>query len=198
MEIDVGIDDPLLANRFLRALWAQIRLRFGKCAWQYTPYKDGRNQRIVFGFMDIGPDAAGIEVSISYRRRGTIDRLRFSFDRGIPGPVEAGLLEAVKTATETMGSARRLKLQTSIASPLGAMSHYATDWFATDPIDARHFRLTLIAEGFDDLDAKTEAQSKLNSLLDVMSAETNAFFWPGSSRRRWWMSIRDWFTARRN
>ena len=66
------VDEPS-SNRFLRALWATLRLEFGKLAWQYSPKKAGSRRVIYFGYADLALSFT-IHIGIMYKRKGIIER----------------------------------------------------------------------------------------------------------------------------
>ena len=74
---EIGISDKQDANLFLRALWAALRDAFGKCAWSYTPVRDGPSKRIEFGFVDVGHSEGPISVGMTYRTKGSINTIEF-------------------------------------------------------------------------------------------------------------------------
>jgi hypothetical protein len=63
-----NISGLLESNNFLRALWAELRSKFGKCAWNYQPFKDGSSQTIFLGWADINQEKV-ISISLTYSQR---------------------------------------------------------------------------------------------------------------------------------
>ena len=48
LTFQVGLDSVEESNLFLRALWASIRLKFGRLGWQYAPHRDGPHRLVSF------------------------------------------------------------------------------------------------------------------------------------------------------
>ncbi len=76
MEIFLNHTSTEQSNLFLRALCAKLKKEFGKCAWQFSPHKDGKTNSIFLGYADIGIGEP-IEILIKYKLKGVIDRLIF-------------------------------------------------------------------------------------------------------------------------
>lgn len=103
-ELALSVTIPLLdeasSNRLLRALWAEIREEFGKLAWQYMPQRLGAQREVYFGYADLGLSRA-VQIGISYRRKGIIERVLFKefFDMaGLPAARFEACLRAAETA----------------------------------------------------------------------------------------------------
>ena len=53
MKFSIKSKSNVHSNMFLRALWAEFREKFGKCAWIYMPGRRKGEKYIEFGKMDI-------------------------------------------------------------------------------------------------------------------------------------------------
>src|SRR5687767_4075096 len=82
IHLKISLSDEAASNRFLRALWAELRAEFGKLAWQYAPNRYGAEQTIFFGYADLGLSGT-IRIGIAYKKRGVIKQVVFwdLFDR---------------------------------------------------------------------------------------------------------------------
>lgn len=180
MEIQVDINNPDDSNRFLRALWAEFRKECGKCAWQYTPFKIGQLKTIFIGFADINRPEGNLGVSVTYVQRGTIRSISFKHEPDRPISMELGALlqRTVKFALERMGSPERQLYSVKIEGLYASPSNCVGDFFSFTPISRRRFELTLAVNAFDKTDAKTEFIEKMRQVLNVLSVESNAAFWP--------------------
>src|ERR1043165_7270749 len=78
LKIQIGIGLLSESNKFLRALWTNIRSEFGKCAWQYAPYRDGASNTIFIGYMDINlVENKLVSCSVIYKEKGSIQSSQF-------------------------------------------------------------------------------------------------------------------------
>lgn len=44
MVFDLDLKNERESNSFLRALWSNFSEKYGKCAWQYMPNKNGKKR----------------------------------------------------------------------------------------------------------------------------------------------------------
>ena len=67
MIVDIKLEENKESNMFLRALWANLDRKYGKCAWHFQPNRDGKKKIIDLGYMDIG--SGGLyNVCIHYKK----------------------------------------------------------------------------------------------------------------------------------
>ncbi len=180
MEVTLNFTSNEESNIFLRALWAEFRQTFGKCAWQYAPFKDGKQNRIHFGFADIGLGGGDtLAISVSYKRKGVINCI--FFDR-IQGEIYEGLRtklsNAVNQALERRKHLGNYYLQASFRSPQSAVAPYNGRFFSLRLVNKNENTncLTLKVQGFDKKDAETEWQKLSGKILDFLAICTNSSF----------------------
>ncbi len=182
MIIPVNIDNLQDANLFLRALWAEFRRKCGKCAWQYTPYKDGQKKTIFIGFADINRPEGTVEISVIYAQRGTIHSISFDHSKDQPVDLKSELgdliQQSVKSAIEKMGKPDRHSYAVKVEGLYVPPRDYVGDSFSFEPISKRRFNLTVAVHAFDETDAKPEFVRKMRQVLNVLSVESNSAFWP--------------------
>ena len=61
-------------------MWALFNEEFGKCSWQYSPFKIGKYQQICFGMADIKD--YNLKISILYNNKGSITKMIFESSDG--------------------------------------------------------------------------------------------------------------------
>ena len=74
MEVYLNHTSNKQSNLFLRAFCATLRKEFGKCAWNFSPYKDGQRNYVCFGYVDIGISES-IKVIVKYKIKGVIEKV---------------------------------------------------------------------------------------------------------------------------
>jgi hypothetical protein len=178
--------DLLDTNSFLRALWAQMRKEFGKCAWNYQPHKEGEQQLIFLGFVDVGLERT-ISVSLKYRTKTTLSAVRFAeeFDQPLDAKSELGrrLTAVVRTAMDSRTVPSEFGLQVAVEGLRTTVAPYRGDWFKLEPGPARQMALSLRVRAFDRSDAEAEVLRRLPLVLDVLAVETNHLYWTVGEKR---------------
>jgi hypothetical protein len=168
------------SNNFLRAFWSELRNQFGKCAWNYQPFKDGDSQTIFIGWADIN-QAQVIPISLSYRQRSVVNGIHFGeqFCEPIDESSELGqqLKDAVNRAFQRRNSPSIRILQVPISSLYSSLAPYSGQWFEILPDQHPISLLSIKIRAFDDIDAKAEFLRISSYVLDVISVETNSPFW---------------------
>jgi hypothetical protein len=165
------------SNTFLRALWAEFRQSFGKCAWQYSPRKDGENKRVYFGYVDIGIGSKSLSVSISYKQKGVIKEIFFKENFGeFSHENRRKILNSVDKAQENKNNLETYQFKSIVESDSLAIASYCGFHFKIDIADEVTNILLFEAKGFDEIDATTEAKRILVKILDFLSVCTNATF----------------------
>lgn len=187
--------DELYSNRFLRALWATLRLEFGKLAWQYSPRKDGSRRVIYFGYADLALSFT-IHIGIMYKKKGIIESVIFEdiFDK-TEFPVDR-FQHCVKVAENA--SEYDLYVSAEIIVPYSFQFHNCksldvfsllthnsqkTNIFSFLSRDIHKTDLQIKVQAFDDADANHQFMLYARPILDVLSAFTNLFFDIGNPRK---------------
>ena len=180
--------DESCSNRFLRALWATLRLEFGKLAWQYSPRKDGSRRVIYFGYADLALSFT-IHIGITYKKKGIIESVIFEdvFDK-TEFPVDR-FQHCVRVAETT--SEYELYVSAEIIIPYGFQFHNCqsleafsllthnsqkTNIFSFLSRELHKTDLQIKIQAFDDADANHQFMLCARPILDVLSAFTNLFF----------------------
>lgn len=182
MKIKVGnISGLLESNNFLRAFWAELRNRFGKCAWNYQPHKDGCSQTIFLGWADINQERT-IPISLTYSQRTIIKEIHFGEQFGKSIDESSELAQQLKNAAEKAYQRRNSPdtqiFQLPVSSLYRSFSPYSGQWFEILPAHQHPISIIRIkVKSFDYVDAKAEFLRISSHLLDVLSVETNSLFW---------------------
>jgi hypothetical protein len=175
-----NISGLLESNNFLRAFWAELRNRFGKCAWDYQPLKDGKSQTIFLGWADINQEQV-IPISLAYSQRDIIREIHFGeqFGEPIDEASELGqqLKDAVDKAYQRFNSPDTKILQVPISSLYRSLAPYSGQWFKILPDQHPISSLRIKIRAFDNIDAEAELLRVSSYILDVLSVETNSLFW---------------------
>lgn len=176
MIVKVGFEDSKESNFFLRALWSNFATKFGKCAWQYTPYKDGRKQIIFLGNMDIDLKNC-FSVYVHYKKKAVVDKLEFldTSDKEIANEINKKFQEIIKETISNFKKPDTKYLNTTIKSYY-SISNYYSDIFKIEPYNDGLSSLTFSVKSYGENDAEFVAQSKLTRILDLFSVLTNAPF----------------------
>ena len=181
--VTIAIDpqSPIDANLLLRAVWAQMRARFGRLEWQFTPRRFGSSQLIRFGWATLGDVSPnGVEISIQYQRRGVPNSISFTPRGAIyeryPN-LDDDLRAAVSDASATYLSPPDVKAATQVCSWTGIpLNLYVTDRWKIAPLSNGSTEIGITVRAFDDIDRDYEFQVRLSPLLDLLSVLTNCVF----------------------
>jgi hypothetical protein len=179
MEMNIGITNVDDSNDFLRCLWAEMAIEFGKCGWQYAPYKDGAKNKITFGWMDINQESP-LEVGITYIEKGSINNIFFKLNYGkdeINKGTELyqGLKRVVNTAKQNVGQLETKYFRTVIQSYYPLMS-YRTDTYTIEPMNNGITQLSFGIKAYDKNQARGYITQKATQLMNFLSVETNSVF----------------------
>lgn len=158
------------SNRLLRAVWAQIRSEFGKCAWQYMPRKEGASHLIRFGHADLGE--ATVEVGVRYAQRDCISELHFQ----CTGPnLEDRLRACVTGAIERAPRPKTswLAVEGILYPILLPFAPRVRSTYALEAGKDRRSRLVIRVESYDSVDEKSQAHQRLSNLLDLLAVASN-------------------------
>jgi hypothetical protein len=181
--VTIAIDpqSPIDANLLLRAVWAQMRARFGRLGWQFTPRRFGSSQLIRFGWATLGDVSPnGVEISIQYQRRGVPNSITFTPSGAIyeryPN-LDDDLRAAVSDASATYLSPPDVKAATKVCSWTGIpLNLYVTDRWQIGPLSNGSTEIGITVRAFDDIDRDYEFKVRLSPLLDLLSVLTNCVF----------------------
>lgn len=178
MIVDIKLKENNESNMFLRALWANLDKKYGKCAWHFKPYKDGKSNIIYLGEMDI--DSGGFyDVYIHYKTRGVVDKIEFNSHHKkeeFLKNVDQELNEIIKETIENFKNTSNTYLKTIISS-FNSISRYYSDFFAIKPCcEYGLSSITLKIESYGREDAKFVFDSQIKKILDLLSVLTNQPF----------------------
>ena len=181
MKIKINnISGLLESNNFLRAFWAELRNRFGKCDCNYQPFKDGTSQAIFLGWADINQNQA-IPISLTYNHRSIVSGIHFGEQFGEPIDEESDLGQQLKDAVDKAYQRRNSPdtkiLQVPVSSLYSSLAPYSGQWFEISPAQHPISLLRIKIKAFDNIDAKAEFLRISSYLLDILSVETNSLFW---------------------
>jgi len=169
IELDVGIQNVDKANLFLRAVWSEIRKKFGGCAWNFSPilFRD-RNQLLLGRFTTEDDTLGTTEVWITYKNKGGINKLIFINDIEDISRIEAVIAYLVNDFEKIL---RTKILQTTIESTY-PLSKYVDTNFATTPINKHQTELRIKVVGYDDVDCNYISKKITNEIIDVIACST--------------------------
>ncbi len=175
-----NISGLLESNNFLRAFWAELRSKFGKCVWNYRPVKDGNSQAIFLGLADINQNQM-IPISLTYSKKTIVNGIHFGeyFGEPVDEKSELGqqLKDAVAQAYQRRNSPDTEILQVPVSSLYSSLAPYSGQWFEISPEQHPISLLRIKIKAFDNIDAEAEFLRTSSDLLDVLSVETNSLFW---------------------
>lgn len=183
MIVDLGLNDNKESNLFLRALWANFTKRYGKCAWQYTPYKYGKKQIIFLGYMDIDLPHT-FSVYVHYRKKAVINKLEFLFnyndfrflsntgDKEISSEIKQQFLDIINETNNNFKNPNTESLNITISSYF-PISNYYSDLFRIEPYGDGLSSVTLSVKSYGSNDANFIFRLKITRLLDILSVLTN-------------------------
>jgi hypothetical protein len=175
-----NISGLLESNNFLRAFWAELRNRFGKCGWNYQPVKDGTSQTIFLGWADINQEQV-IVISLKYSQRTIVSEIHFREESGEPIDETSELGQQLKDTAEKAYQRRNSPdtetLRVKVSSLHSSLAPYCGQWFKISPDQHPISLLHIKIRAFDKIDAEAELLRISSYLLDVLSIETNSLFW---------------------
>lgn len=182
-----NISGLLESNNFLRAFWAELRNRFGKCDWNYQPHKDGTSQTIFLGWADINQEQV-IPISLTYSQKTIVSGIHFGgqFGKPIDEGSELGqqLKDAVDKAYHRRNNPDTKILQVPVSSLYRSLAPYSGQWFKVSPDQHPISLLSIKIKAFDKIDAEAEFLRISSYFLDVLSVETNSLFWLSGQENR--------------
>ncbi|MDA1743485.1 hypothetical protein PDJ98_04245 [Bacillus cereus group sp. LD121LC] len=182
MEINIGISDVEESNDFLKSLWAEMEKEFKGCGWHFSPQKI--QNRIFFGLMNI-ESLGELSVSISYKKRGTINNIYFELGtegQEIPKNSELSnrLKKVVRLAKANQGKFSFFRYSVPIESYYPIAS-YESEFFKTEILSNESTQLTFLTKAYNRKQVNGISSKKINQIMDFLSLETNGVFWRGQN-----------------
>lgn len=162
--------DVRSSNLLLRGLWATLRSHFSKLAWQFSPRKDGKNNRVYFGFADVGLKDP-VYVGVTYRKRGIIDELLFENHFGDDLP-EKALRNCVALAASATPTQQAYAVGLSVRFPMQTVSRPGQPVEITAR-SADDTTLIFRIDCYDTEDGLSRLLGCARPVADVLSAFTN-------------------------
>jgi len=181
MDVEVGLTKIEDSNCFLRALWAELRKNFDcKGGWLFMPFKEGNKRKISFGNMNIGKTA--LAISISYKERGSIQKIFFEHSNNSPidknSKLGQILVKSVNSALEIRDEPKNIFFESTIKSIYPVLLfRYVGKQFIIESNARNQFTLGVQVKAYDEIDAKAEFMKKVQYVIDIISIETNIPFW---------------------
>jgi hypothetical protein len=167
ISIPVNLDTKEESNLFLRAVWARLRTDFGKCAWNFAPMTSREKRITNLGYIDIGTKNT-IEVSVQYKKRGTVQHLMLADtnQKALPENLQVALKETLSTYKK--GRSRHV-MQTTLRFHY-PMVHYELPFIQIVPTNNGVNMLRMIIMAYDLDDAKFIFKKKINAVVDILIA----------------------------
>lgn len=166
LELDIDIKEVKQSNLFLRALWTEIRSRFGGCSWQFSPFIYKDQKLIRFGRFSTKDETLGaIEVYISYVRKGGIHKIILN-DIENHHSVLVDIIEKLKK--EYNSKIQKVKMEAIIRANY-PISSYETEDLTINPLQDLNTQVRVNVTGFDKTDLQFAAKKKFNTVLDVIA-----------------------------
>lgn len=186
MQINIGTKTVEESNEFLRSLWAEMEKEFGTCDWTHFPVKKGAEQMVYFGNVRIS-EFIEIAVSISYKKRGSINNLYFDSTSTLSEIEKGNELYATLTKIVKAANKNLRKYQEHDFSILIRSFH------PLPPYKGNNFEIKLISYEGTSQEAGFQVECKvktynrrqayrytdklLGKLMDFLSVETDDIFW---------------------
>lgn len=178
MIVDIKLEENKESNMFLRALWANLDRKYGKCAWHFQPNRDGKKKIIDLGYMDIG--SGGLyNVCIHYKKRGVIEKLELRSGHNKAEALnntKSELFEIIKETKKNLKKTSDKYLNITISS-FNSISSYYSDSFVIRPCHEDGLSsITLKIKSYGDKDAKFVFDSQIRRVINLLSVLTNQPF----------------------
>lgn len=171
MQVNLNHDTNIQSNLYLRAFYAKLRSEYGKCAWYFTPWKDGQNNTIHLGFIDIGLSTT-LEIAVEYEKKGVIKSL------SVNGIVEDTVNEKLQKLAESINPEQELTeyfVSSKLYSSAGSFSNVISDSYSLFAVENDITELTIKLVAFDEVDAKVEAGRYIQKISNALSVFVNDF-----------------------
>jgi len=171
MKISLNHSTNEQSNLYLRALYAKLRKEYGKCVWQFTPWKDGSKNTIHIGFIDIGAEDS-LEVSITYKKNGVINNLT------IQGNVTQYIDDQIHNLAINLKIEEELSEHIACATILTGLVPFSningTNYTITEG-ESNTSEIAIKIDAFDQSDAIVEANKYLQNICNLLSIFINSF-----------------------
>lgn len=174
MKLELNFTDYKESNKFLRAFWAGLRGKYGKCAWNFIPHKDGNKKNVFLGFMDIGVPNHLLRVSVDYKTKGCVKNLIIANDKGeIDCSIKNEIIEISKSAKNAVEISFSYYLR---FKPLhGLLLDYKGENFEIG-MNKGHNTLFIRVKAYDEADAKSKLNEARSRILALLAVLTNSAF----------------------
>jgi hypothetical protein len=160
------------SNLFLRALWANIRSKFGKCAWSLGPHRDTDKKLITLGSMNY-KDEMSLEVALHYKNKGNLIAISFITE----DEQQALDLKIIKKLVKESLNYKTLMSDfcytTKFESIRCNFSSYQGQYFKLNPLLGNFFECTIKICAFDNIDARTIILKKIKLISALLSVFSN-------------------------
>lgn len=177
MIFDIRIEDIRESNEFLKRLWCSLEQEFGECAWLYIPIKNGQNNTINFGFVDLRINLP-LEVSINYIKKGSIEKLVFKTqdEKPLNDVIVDRISNCVKKALKEQVEKNVYTIEVAIRS-YNKLLPYIGDNFSINPSESIGVSILQFSiEAYDVKQAHLEIVEKMDVLIDLLAVDTNQIF----------------------
>ena len=154
------------SNEYLRCLWSQLRLKFGKTGWQYNSIKDTEKQKIYIGELDLGKCI--FSVYIQYHKKGCIKSISFNTSSS-----SANILNDLETCIAEAKNYKKLKKQFYLKAELDKKIIF--NHKQAQNVKIENNKITIKIDSFDIIDAKTFANSKFKIIKGLLSFDSLLF-----------------------
>jgi len=160
------------SNLFLRALWANIRNEFGKCAWNFIPYRDTDKKLITLGYMNY-EDERTLEVSLHYKNIGNLIAISFIAEDEQQASDLRTIKKLIKESLNYNALMKDFSCKTKFESIRCNFSSYQGQYFKLNPLSGNFFECTIKICAFDNIDAKTIILKKIKLISALLSVFSN-------------------------
>ncbi|EQB9041937.1 hypothetical protein ACYVOV_003641, partial [Vibrio cholerae] len=162
------------SNHFLRALWAKINEKYGKCAWNFMPYRNTSSRVILLGYMNI-KEGLTLKVSVRYKNKGNLVAIIFEPTSEYLG-LELEFKELRKLVKECQnynGLINEYYFSTQYELVRGNFSNYQGEYFSITPLSGNIFELVCKVKAYGKKDAEAIATEKSSQIVNVLSVFSN-------------------------
>lgn len=161
------------SNEYLRCLWSRLRKNFGKIGWNLQPNKIAEKNHIDIGHIDLGQishSSVPTNVKCTYSKKGCLKSISFSNSKLIDIKNFQSLLDkSIEEAKEY----QNLKEERRFITTLDQSIQFKKTEGRYFQIESH--KLQFMVMGYDDIDAKTFANSQLKFIKSILSFDTLKF-----------------------
>lgn len=176
MRIRLDMDSKKKSNMFLRSLWSNFYTKTGNCAWNYFPYKIGKENKIILGHMSTG---IGLySVVVYYKDKGVIKELEFlnSDDTEICENEQTQIKEIIEISKKTYESLNESFFACTVQS-FFSLSNNDSEYYSIQSVDDGRANISMQVLNYGIKDGQYIFQKKIRRFLDVLSILTNVPFY---------------------